>query len=888
MTDAVDRLNRTLSDRYRIDREIGEGGMATVYLAHDLKHDRNVALKVLKPELGAVLGVERFLSEIKVTANLQHPNLLPLFDSGEAEGLLFYVMPFVEGETLRARLEREKQLPVDDAVRIAAAIASALAYAHERGVIHRDLKPENILMQAGQPVIADFGIALAVSNAGGARVTQTGLSLGTPQYMSPEQATGDRAIDGRTDIYSLGAMTYEMLVGDPPHTASTAQAIVAKVLTEKPPSVRVARSAVSDEVAYAVEKALEKLPADRWSTAQAFADALQGRSGTGATTYTRLARTERVRPWSARSPVPWAIAFGVALFVALLAWNRTTVAPEGAVQRFELNAPAGFPFAYPILGNIASLALSPDGRQVVFTAAAKDGFALAIRSLDQFSARLLPGTEGAVYPEFSPDGRWIAFGAADGTLRKIATDGTSQVTLCKVGPAGSGGLTWLSDREIVFTTRSLATAKGMYKVSADGGEPVVFSRPDSVNGERLQLSPRAVDGGRFVLYGSSKASSLDLKIGVVRASDGSSTVLPGLPGARPIGLVNGMLVYVRADGALMAVPLDPRTLKVGVPIQVGDSVAVRGWDAAAALAANGTLVYQKGGVAGMIVRVDERGAATRLIDAVQAYQHPRLSPDGRRLAFEIATAGGANIWTIDLGSKTFERLTSAGFNDRPEWTPDGTHVMYTSSRTVPPTLWWQPSDGSAAATMLHASPDPIREGVFSPDGRWLVYRVDTRDNNRDILMVPMTGERTPVPLLVGVNDDKHPRVSPDSKWLAYVSNESGREEVYVRALAAGGGRVPVSAEGGGEPLWSRDGKRLFYRSGAKLIAAAIATTPALAVTNRQVLFEGAYATDLYHANYDVTPDGKGFIMVRPAEDSRRLVIVLNWVQELQQRLGPAK
>jgi serine/threonine-protein kinase len=255
--DALVQLNSALSGRYAIDREVGAGGMATVYLARDVRHERNVALKVLNPELGAVLGVERFLSEIKVTANLQHPNLLPLFDSGEAEGLLFYVMPYVEGESLRARLTREKQLPIDEAVRIATAIASALDYAHRHGVIHRDLKPENILMHEGQPLIADFGIALAVSKAGGNRITQAGLSLGTPQYMSPEQATGDRTVDGRTDIYSLGAMLYEMLAGDPPHLGSTSQAVIAKLLTEKPRSVRTARSTVPMHVDMAVEHALE-------------------------------------------------------------------------------------------------------------------------------------------------------------------------------------------------------------------------------------------------------------------------------------------------------------------------------------------------------------------------------------------------------------------------------------------------------------------------------------------------------------------------------------------------------------------------------------------------------------------------------------------------------
>src|SRR6266496_3158674 len=242
--DSLAQLKSALAGRYAIEREIGAGGMATVYLARDLRHHRQVALKVLNPELGAVLGVERFLAEIRVTANLQHPNLLPLFDSGEAEGLLFYVMPYVEGESLRARLDREKQLPVEEAVRIATAIAGALGYAHRHNVIHRDLKPENILMHEGQPLIADFGIALAVSNAGGARITQTGLSLGTPQYMSPEQATGDRVVDGRTDIYSLGAITYERLVGDPPHVASTSQAIIARVLTDRPRPMRTTRSAI--------------------------------------------------------------------------------------------------------------------------------------------------------------------------------------------------------------------------------------------------------------------------------------------------------------------------------------------------------------------------------------------------------------------------------------------------------------------------------------------------------------------------------------------------------------------------------------------------------------------------------------------------------------------
>src|SRR5688572_16012573 len=274
--DVAAQLNAVLAGRYSIEREIGAGGMATVYLARDLKHNRKVALKVLRPELGAVLGPDRFLSEINVTANLQHPHLLPLFDSGEASGLLFYVMPFVEGESLRDRLEREHQLPIDEAIRIGTAVAQALDYAHKRNVIHRDLKPENILLQGGQPMITDFGIALAISNAGGARVTQTGLSLGTPQYMSPEQATGDRGIDARSDIYSLAAVIYEMLTGDPPHMGSTTQAIIARVLTDRPQRPRIIRETVPEHVDAAVMHALAKIPADRFNTAGEFAEALSG------------------------------------------------------------------------------------------------------------------------------------------------------------------------------------------------------------------------------------------------------------------------------------------------------------------------------------------------------------------------------------------------------------------------------------------------------------------------------------------------------------------------------------------------------------------------------------------------------------------------------------
>jgi len=887
LSDSLAALAAALAGRYTIARELGAGGMATVYLAHDIKHDRDVAMKVLHPDLGAALGGDRFLTEIRTTARLQHPHILPLLDSGEANGLLYYVMPLVTGETLRTRLERERQLPVSDAVLIAREVADALGYAHGLGVIHRDIKPENILLQGGHALVADFGIALAVQSAGGSRMTQTGLSLGTPQYMSPEQAMGERTIDARSDIYALGAVTYEMLAGDPPFTGSSVQAIVAKVLTEKPSPIHTVRDTVPEAIEAAVLTALAKLPADRWPTAAAFVAALDGHGPA-----TRSLATSRggmpARRWSVRSPLPWAAGFCLATMLAAWGWMSRPPAEAQPVVRLELQPVMGTKFAFPVTGVATELALSPDGSRVIYAASAVSGeWMLYLRNLDQLVSRAIPGTAGAYNPEFSPDGKWIAFRAADGKLKKIAIDGSALTTLCSIDNGGSvgAGLTWVSDKEIVFARGTYSEGRGLWRVSADGGEPVQFSRFDSASGERLQLSPLAVDNGRLILYSSTVASNADLTMGVVEVATGKSTLLRGLFGARAIGLVDGFILYVRNDGALMAAPFDARRLRAGAPMQITDSIAVpaSAWSTPIALSANGSLLYQKGGVTSQLVTVNN-GTTRVLLDSAQIYLHPRLSPDGRRIAVEVQGAAGVEIWIADLVNHTSARLTHGGFNNRPEWTPDGRQVLYASSTRKPPdALWLQPADGSAEATLVAKDVNPIREGMIAPDGQSVVYRVDTPNNNRDIYRAALTGDRTPVPLLVGVNDDKEPRVSPDSKWFTYVSNESGREEVYVRALSGDGGRVQVSTGGGGEPLWSRDGRRLFYRAGTGIVAATIATSPSLAVTERVPLFDGPFATDVYHPNYDVEADGQTFVMLRPVADSRQLVLVVNWLQELRQR-----
>ncbi|MDZ4862506.1 MAG: protein kinase [Gemmatimonadota bacterium] len=892
LPDPLPQLRDALSDRYRLERELGQGGMATVYLAEDLKHSRKVAIKVLRPELAAVIGAERFLREIKTIATLQHPHILGLIDSGEArvarpelgEGSLscvYYVMPFVEGESLRDRLNREKQLPIGDAIRIATEVAGALDYAHRHGVIHRDIKPENILLHDGSALVADFGIALAISSAGSTRMTETGMSLGTPHYMSPEQAMGEREITARSDVYALGCVTYEMLTGDPPFMGSTAQAIVAKVMTEKPIPPSRMRDTVPARVEHAVLTALQKLPADRFSTAAEFAAALAASSGP-ATAHTAPAIP--LRRWSLRSPVPWALTAVLAFGAAIGGWWRGPAAAPAAVVRFELQPSTGTQIAFPVNGIGTYLALSPDGRQVVY-AVSRGGsdWALHIRNLNQLNSRELPGTAGARSPEFSPDGRWIAFGAADGSVKKIAADGTSLTTVCELDPTGITGLTWTSNREIVFSRINLAVGWGIWRVPAEGGEPLRFSKL-ATETERLQLMPLAADGGRLLFYTSGKAGNADLKIGVVSAATGEAKMFPGLQGFRALGLVDGQLIYVRGDGILMAARFDVGTLTAGRPVPVLDSVTAPSWLVPAALSASGALLYQRGGQASYLMRVDARGVARRLVDSAQSYLHPRLSPDGRRLAYEVLGGTGTEIWISDLATQAVERLTRDGYSDRPEWSPDGKRIMYTSSQTPRNSLWWQPSDGSGKAELLHQSEFDIREGVFTPRGDAVVYRADTPDRNRDIYLLPLTGDDTVVPLLDRIDDDKHPRVSPDGRWLAFVSNESGREEVYVRTFANGGGRVPISTGGGGEPLWAPDSRWLYYRAGAKLIAAHIVTVPALAVVGRDTLFTGPYMTDPWHQNYDVAPDGRSFVMIQPVEENRQLIMVLHWTGELKQRL----
>ena len=875
MSDTADRLNQAVAGRYTVEREIGQGGMATVYLARDVRHDRRVALKLLRPDLGAVVGVERFLAEIRVTANLQHPNLLPLFDSGAVDGTLYYVMPYVDGESLRNRLDREKQLPVDEAVRIAVAVAGALDYAHRQGVIHRDLKPENILIQAGQPVVADFGIALAISNAGGTRVTQTGLSLGTPQYMSPEQATGDRVIDARTDIYSLGALLYEMLTGDPPHTGSTAQAIIARMLTERPRPVRSSRPNVPIHVELAVDRALEKLPADRFATAGDFAEALMRPELATAASLTSASRTSLVpatprETWRRRVPVliPWFL-LGITAGVLV---PRVLRAPDGAdpVVRFTANV------GDATLRNDASPAISPDGSMLAFpgTDSARR-VRLFLQTLDRESP--VPIGNDAFDPNspfFSPDGRSIGFVRA-GKLWKISVAGGASEVICDLKGEWQLG-SWSVNDDIVF-----GRLGDLYRVRAEGGEPQLLVKRDSVAGVRHFGAPHFLPDGKVFLAERLMADGPELV--AVRLSDGMVTEL-GIEGFAPHYVDGGWLVYVDRNGAAFAVPFDASRVRVrGTPTRVVENV-VRSTHARMAVSRNGTIAYltQVSSASREVILVDRAGVRRTLPVPIGRYRFPRFSPDGRKLALVAQNAQRVvgDVWTHELATRRTDRLTFDSATLVAEWVPGGRSLIYTRRGEGQPFELWRvaATGGTPPESVFVMNPGGVSTPALTPDGKTLVYSSNP-GNTFYIYTAPLANPNAARLL----NEGTATSLSPDGRWIAYSARPSGDWQVYVRRLDESTGRWLVSAGGGTEPRWGANGREIFYRDADSLrVVSFLASSGADPVLGApRALFAAPFTGWPTEVHYDVTADGQQFVFVGGTNGTIALNVVLNRIDQLR-------
>jgi len=873
VSDAVARLTTALADRYRVERELGTGGMATVYLAHDLKHDRDVAIKVLHPDLGAALGSERFLSEIRTTARLQHPHILPLLDSGEADGLLYYVMPLVTGETLRTRLERERQLPIAEGVRIAREVAGALDYAHRHDVIHRDIKPENVLLHDGSALVADFGIALAVQQAGGHRMTQTGLSLGTPQYMSPEQAMGEKAIDARSDVYALGALTYEMLAGEPPFTGPTVQAIVAKVLSSEPVPITSLRKSVPANVAAAVHAALEKLPADRCESAKAFADALAD---------TRLAHTTHssldVRAASSTGRTR------VARFVAYGGWAAALIATAAAasmVLRSERSVPAPVvpltldtPNARPELSRFA---VSGDGTRFAFTT--DEG--IAYREAAQREYRLLAGTEGGESPSFSPDGEWLVY-QMNGGLRKIAVSGGSPVALFPTDSLVAGRVSWGEDGSIVFETHSVLA------VVPAGGAARVLTKATAAE------QPRLTPDGRGVLYVDNRQRARLMYYDL--ALDSVFTVLEESAEAQL--LPTGHLIYGSPASGLYTIRFDQSRRAVeGAPSPVVLDMQSDGGVAPFVVTRNGTLVYRAGVDAEYRVLIRQPGGTIDTLPlAPKVLSYATFSPDGRQIAFTIGATRGANrhTWIYDLNLGTFTRFTTEGGGHAPVWSPDGSRLAFTAegATTDAEDLFVQPVDRSKPPERVVRMPSDQHASAW-PSDTMLVFSsltaVRTLGGALGRGQADIVNPATKAPVRAYLHaqwGEYDVSVSPDGQWAAFTSLESGAPEIHVRRFpsAGGGGHWKVSTGGGQHARWSRDGRTIYYQAGDNSAIRGVRVTPGtpFAVGASETIMK----VPSMGPAWDVDRTTGRIVVTEPVVAAGvRIVVMQNWLEQF--RRGPS-
>ncbi len=864
MSSSVESVARAVADRYRIERDIGEGGMARVYLAHDARHDRHVAIKVLHPELAAALGGDRFLAEIKTTAKLQHPHILPLLDSGSADGVLYYVMPFVRGETLRARLERERLLPIDDALRIGREVADALNHAHQLGIIHRDIKPENILIQDGHALVADFGIALAVQHAGGARMTQTGLSLGTPQYMSPEQAMGEKSIDARSDQYALGAVMYEMLVGDPPFTGSTVQGIVAKVMTEKPTRIVTQRDRVPLNVEAAILRALEKLPADRWPSVSAFVDGLNA----AAVTYETASspRTDR-----RRTPIALLAAAAVCALGGGIGWfaAHSSATPATATTVTSILPPTSGNFSEQ-----RSLALSPDGRKLAFVFAGNDGSrSLWLREMDKLDPTQIKKSDGAEIPFWSPDGKSLAF-FVGGFLQVVDANGDIR-RLC-AAPTPTAG-SWSAQGLIVFSSHdgvgSVAAENGTCRKVMPGNafQPRAVLWPDGkhiiyqpgrfapiaildLDGKTLgtlPINPITFDVAApdyIVSPNSGDITAMDIQ----RVDVGAAKLL-GTASRLANGVRTGAGIPTIAIGAGDALAYLPGTgdkpyLLYDKSGQVVDTVRIEGtWTVSARPRGAGPpLVAVAGRTKGLWLYEIESGRASKIsahdtsvevgIEGIVGFTAPVFSHDGTRLAFATLGKNRCGLSELRLGSTEARSIMS---------------VPVSVGYECPATLDW------------------------SSDGTRLLVRTDTA-----LAIMALDGKVISRIARPGIIWDGH--FSPDGSTVVFSSDETSRIEVYIQTLPTGQPNR-ISLEGGRWPAFTSDGHHVVYMSPSGTIFEASVNGVTASGKPRTILTAPSWRRSTFHdrgVGFAMLGDEERFV-VRQSPSGQAVTYVQHWRSPLR-------
>ncbi len=868
--------------------------MGEVYRATDTKLNRDVALKVLPEEFARDADrMARFKREAQVLASLNHPNIAAIYGLEESEGTRCLVLELVEGPTLAERI-KQGAIPLDEALNIAKQIAEALEAAHEKGIIHRDLKPANVkVTPEGMVKVLDFGLAKALEDDPSSidisksptlsvAATQAGVILGTAAYMSPEQARG-QPVDKRADIWSFGVVLYEMLTGKQAFKGDTISDTLAAVL----------RAEVDWDVLPAgtpasIRRLLRRcLTRDRKQRLQAIGDArfeieeaLTGSTDMDATAAVDTTPSQPV--W--QRILPWALAGVMAVAVAGLSWQLSrSPSTTGENVRFVVNLPPDL--SLNTSGRV-NIAISPDGTKIVFSAIGESGFQLFLKKMHSLELEPLAGTAGGDSPFFSPDGKWLGF-VSGGKLRKVSVEGGSPIILADTG---FGGAAWNTDGTIIYTP---SYTSGLWRVPDSGGTPEKLTTPDSDKGVLGHWWPQLLPGGQAVVFTrysspikSARVAILDLRTGQM------SDLIEGAVFGRYVP--TGHLVYVRAN-TLMAVPIDPGSLKVtGAAFPVLDDISLDLANAASQLSfsAEGTLAYVPKSVVEfdrMLVWVDRKGNETPVTGRRGRYFAPELSPDGSRIALNRTTEDGTNIWLYEIRRGVFTRLT---FGDSPEysplWTPDGKNVIHIEEKRQ-----WDLSIIEAGGTgseqlLVSTEFDKYPEAV-TPDGKFLIFREGSANTLADLWLIPLDAltptENKPTVLLQTQFSERGAKLSPNGRWLAYASDETGQFEVYVIAFPDPGGKTKISTDGGNDPRWSRDGRRLFYRNGRKMMEVAIDYTKGFSPKTPVTLFEGSYEATQFHPGYSVATDGR-FLMVKNPPESlpRQIHVILNWFEELRRRV----
>jgi eukaryotic-like serine/threonine-protein kinase len=904
--DGGERLIGKRLGSYQIVSLLGAGGMGEVYRARDTRLDRTVAIKILPERLADRSDLrERFEREARTIASLNHPHICTLYDVGRQDGTDYLVMEFVEGETLAERLKKGA-LPLEQVMQYAVEIADALDKAHRKGITHRDLKPGNIMLAKSGAKLLDFGLAKLrpPSDSGTSPsqlptersdVTATGTILGTLQYMAPEQLEGKEA-DARTDIFAFGVAVYEMATGKKAFEGKSQASLIAKILETEPLPISATQLMAPPALDRVVKRCLAKDPDERWQTARDLEVELEWIAEREPQTSASAVLQSGNRKLGRQGAL---VGTGALLLVALIAglvgWIlKPTPNLPRPVSRFTITLPAGQQFEVPENGPV--LAVSPDGTHLAYAAQQGGVQQIYLRAMDSLNARPVPGTEvatGAItdaVPFFSPDGQWLGF-FSKGRLMKVSVSGGPAVTLCEDLGIPSGA-TWGSQGTIILGNGG---AGPLLQVPETGGKPQPLTQLE--RGEISHVWPELLPGGKALLFVADTSGNNIASGGIVVLSFGTGERRNLIQGTYGRYANSGHIVYMQA-GTLMAVPFDLHQLKItgpAVPIVEGVLQSVRAGDAQYSISSTGSLAYVPGPTQSAqlkMIWVSRNGAEQPLAAPAHAYRGPRLSPDGRRIAAGI-TEQDSQVWLYDLSRETLTRFTfQSDNNTAPFWTPDGKRIVYISNKDGPRNLYWQLADGSGGLERLTTSDHVDIPSSWSPNGRMLAYSEVGAPDGYDIWVLRLS-DRKAQPFLRTKFNEAAAQFSPDGNWVAYASDESGRNEIYVQPYPGPGRKWQISTVGGREPLWNRNGRELFYRNGNKMMAVEITLKPSFSPGTPKVLFEGQYQSlpGISTPNYDVSSDGQRFLMLKADQQdtsARQINVVLNWFEELKQRVPPGK